>query len=59
MGTRGMHIGYLWQIQKERGHYEDLDIGWRMIFKWILRETKWGGMGCIHLAQIGTNGGLL
>jgi hypothetical protein len=23
----GMHIGYWWEGQKERGHYEDNDIG--------------------------------
>jgi PAS domain-containing protein len=26
MGKRGMHIGYLWESQKERDHQEDLDI---------------------------------
>jgi hypothetical protein len=28
-----------------------LDIGWRIILKWTLRVTEWGGMDCIHLSQ--------
>jgi hypothetical protein len=24
---RGIHIGYLWESQKERDHWEDKDIG--------------------------------
>jgi hypothetical protein len=23
-----MHIGYLWESQKERAHWEDQEIGW-------------------------------
>jgi hypothetical protein len=26
MGSRGMHIGYWWEIQKERDHWEDWTI---------------------------------
>jgi hypothetical protein len=25
-GVRGMHIGFWWESQKERYHYEDLDV---------------------------------
>jgi hypothetical protein len=38
MGRRGMHIGFWWESQKERDHYECLDIGGRIILKWILQE---------------------
>jgi hypothetical protein len=31
MGRRGMHIGFWWESQKERGHYEDLDVGGKII----------------------------
>jgi hypothetical protein len=32
-GGRGMHIWFLWEIQKGRDHYEDLDVGGRIILK--------------------------
>jgi hypothetical protein len=38
MGRRGMHIGYWWEIQKERGHWEDQDVGGWTILKWILER---------------------
>jgi hypothetical protein len=44
-----MHIGFWWEIQKERGHQEDLDVGKGTILD--LREIGWGGMGWIDLVQ--------
>jgi hypothetical protein len=35
---RGMHIGYWWEIQKERDHWEDQDVGWWTTLKWILER---------------------
>jgi hypothetical protein len=37
MGRRGVHVGYWWESQKERDHWEDQDVsGWTM--KMDLRE---------------------
>jgi hypothetical protein len=35
-GRRGMHVGFWWESQKERDHYEDLDLCGRIILRWIL-----------------------
>jgi hypothetical protein len=35
-GTTGIHIGYWWESQKVRDHWEDLDVGGWRILKWIL-----------------------
>jgi hypothetical protein len=44
IGRRGMHVGYLWENQNEKDHWEDKYIcGWT-ILKWILREVGWDGM---------------
>jgi hypothetical protein len=51
MWGRGMHIGYWWESQKKRDHWEDQDLAEWIILKWILRETGWGGMDWIDLAQ--------
>jgi hypothetical protein len=51
MGRRGMHIGYWWEMQKERDHGEDKDVGGWTILKWILREIGWDGMDWINLAE--------
>jgi hypothetical protein len=45
MGRRGMHIGYWWESQKERDHWEDQDN-----IKMDLREIGWDGMVWIDLA---------
>jgi hypothetical protein len=35
---RGMHIGYWWESQKVRDHWEGLDVGGWTILKWILER---------------------
>jgi hypothetical protein len=53
-GRRGMHIGYWWESQKERDHWEDLDVDWKDNIKWIQKKQD----GVIWL-RIGTSPGLL
>jgi hypothetical protein len=38
MGSRGIHIGYWWQNQKERDHKEDQDVSEGIILNWILES---------------------
>jgi hypothetical protein len=38
IGRRGIHIGYWWESQKERAHYEDQVVGELIILKWILER---------------------
>jgi hypothetical protein len=44
MGTRGMHMRYWWESQKERDHKEDQDVGGWIILKWILDGMGWYGL---------------
>jgi hypothetical protein len=37
-GRGEMHIGFWWDSRKERDHYEDLDVGGRLILEWILER---------------------
>jgi hypothetical protein len=54
-----MHIGYLWESQKDRGHWEEQNVGERTKLKWIKeREDRMVWIGLIWL-RIGTSGGLL
>jgi hypothetical protein len=38
MRRRRMHIGYRWESQKEKDHWENKDVGGWTIFKWILER---------------------
>jgi hypothetical protein len=51
MGIKGMHIEYWLGSQKERDHWEDPDVGGKIIFKWILREIGWEGLNRCYLIQ--------
>jgi hypothetical protein len=54
-----MHIGYWWEIQRERAHYEDQDVGGWIILGWILErwdEVMWTVLVWL---RIGTGGELL
>jgi hypothetical protein len=39
-----MHIGYLWESQKERDHQEDEEVGGWIILKWVLDRMRWYGL---------------
>jgi hypothetical protein len=51
MERKGMRIGFCWESLKERVHYEDLDVGGRIILKLILRDMGWNGMDWIERAK--------
>jgi hypothetical protein len=57
-GRRRMHIGYWWENQKARDHWENLDVGGWTILKWILK--RYNGMVWIGLIwlRMETGGGL-
>jgi hypothetical protein len=38
MERRRIHIGFWWESQKERAHHKYLDVGGRIILKWILEK---------------------
>jgi hypothetical protein len=47
-----MHIGYWWESQKERDHWEDQDVGgWTILHIMDLGEIGWDGRDWIELAQ--------
>jgi hypothetical protein len=43
MGRRGTHIGYWWEIQKGRDHWENQDVGGWTILKRISDRIEWYG----------------
>jgi hypothetical protein len=54
-----MQIGYWWEIQKERDHWEDQDVdGWTILKRILENYDRMVWIGSIWL-RIGTSGGLL
>jgi hypothetical protein len=49
MGKIRIHLGFLLENYKERNQQEDLDVGWKIILKWVLGE--WHPLS----AKAGTN----
>jgi hypothetical protein len=43
MERRGVHIGFWWEIQKERDHWEGLDTDGTIILNCILDRIRWYG----------------
>jgi hypothetical protein len=33
--VKRMHIGFSWKSQKERDHYEVVDVLWRITLRWV------------------------
>jgi hypothetical protein len=50
MGIGGMHMRFWWESRKETYHWEDLNVGERIILKIDLRDIRWSGMNWICLA---------
>jgi hypothetical protein len=40
-----MHIGYWWESQKKRDHWEDHNVSEWTILKWILETERMGWSG--------------
>jgi hypothetical protein len=55
----GLHIGYWWESQKEREHYEDQDVGGCTILRRILERQDWVVWTGSMWVWIGTCAGLL
>jgi hypothetical protein len=51
LGRRGTRIGYWWEIQRERDHYEDQDVGGWIIIAMDIGDVGWGDVDWIGLAK--------
>jgi hypothetical protein len=59
MGAKRNEVGFWWELRKKRGNYENLDVGGRMIRKWILEKLYVGIWSEFIWLRIETSGGLL
>jgi hypothetical protein len=56
--TNGTYVGYSWESQNERDHWEEQDVCGicmeyvRGVLKYILRKNGWGNIDSIDLAQV-------
>jgi hypothetical protein len=41
MGDGKLPTAFWWGNLRERDHFEDLGIHWRMILKWIFQKVGW------------------
>jgi hypothetical protein len=41
MGRREVHTGFRWGNLRERDHFEDPGVNWRIILKWISGSGMW------------------
>jgi hypothetical protein len=55
---RGMHMGFWSESQKEGDHRKDLDVGGRIILKWIVEKSGWVLWTGVIRLKVGTSGGL-
>jgi hypothetical protein len=59
MGRIKMHVGFLWESQKERDQWEELEVGGRiLIMKWVL-ENRMGWYNGFIWLRLRTSKGFL
>jgi hypothetical protein len=54
-----MHVGYWWESQKVKDHWEDRDVGGWIILRWNLDEYDGMLLSGLIWLRMGTGGGLL
>jgi hypothetical protein len=54
-----MRIGFKGESQSERNHWDDLDVGGRLVLKWILETQDRVVLAELIRLRIGTSSGLL
>jgi hypothetical protein len=50
-GRGEVHTGFWWGDLREGDHLGDPGVDGRIILKWIFKQSEWGGMDWIELAQ--------